>query len=49
MHAVKGHELATQVLRNLGDLSTVAPELSALREANIKAIGALRAHGAVLS
>ena len=48
MHAVKGHELATQVLRNLGDLSAGAPELSALRDANVRAIGALREQGAVL-
>jgi hypothetical protein len=48
MHAVKGHELATQVLRNLGDLSAGAPELSALRDANVRAIAALREDGAVL-
>jgi len=49
LHAVRGHDLATQVLRNLGDLSGGAPEMSALRDANVRAIGALREQGAVVA
>jgi glutathione S-transferase len=48
MKAVRGHDLATQVLRQLGDLSQAAPEMSALREANVQAIAALRQQGAVV-
>jgi glutathione S-transferase len=48
MKSVQGHDLTTQVLRQLGDLSQGAPELSALREANVQAIAALRLQGAVL-
>lgn len=48
MHAVRGHDLVTEVLRKLGDLSGSAPELSQLRDANMQAIALLRQEGAIV-
>lgn len=44
MQRLDGHDEAHRVMRELGDISVQAPEMAAVREANMRAIAALRAH-----